>query len=122
MSIQSATSRTATAARRTAILLGSSVALVALAGPASADVAVGWAEVDDVDPWHALMVIAVLPLALGLIITAMIYLPALIRGERVAPNAPAVENQWIGGPRRSTAELAAPDSDESQAGGASARW
>ena len=50
------------------------------------------------------------------------YVPPLVRGERIAPGAPPVQNQWIGGPRKTTAELAAPDTDESQAGGARARW
>ncbi|MEI5672603.1 MULTISPECIES: hypothetical protein [Nocardioides] len=122
MSIQPGISRTATLVRRTTVLLAGSVALVAVAGPASADVAEGWSTPDDVDAWHALLVLGGIPLALGLLITALVYVPALVRGERVAPNAPAVENQWIGGPRRTTAELAGPDGDESQAGGASARW
>jgi hypothetical protein len=51
-----------------------------------------------------------------------VYVPALVRGERLAPGAPLVENQWLGGPRRSAGELAAPDSDSSEAGGASGRW
>lgn len=122
MSIQPGISRTATLVRRTTVLLAGSAALVAVAGPASADVAEGWSQPDDVDAWHALLVLGGIPLALGLLITALVYVPALVRGERVAPNAPAVENQWIGGPRRTTAELAGPDGDESQAGGASARW
>jgi hypothetical protein len=116
------TSRTATVVRRTTLLLGSTAALVALAGPASADVAEGWSDPDDVDAWHALLVLGGIPLGLALVIAALIYLPALVRGERLAPGAPAVENQWIGGPRRTTAELAGPDGDDSQAGGASARW
>lgn len=118
------TSRTATVVRRTTLLLGSTATLVALAGPASADVAEDWTgePPTDVDAWHALLVLGAIPLGLALLIAALIYLPALVRGERVAPGAPAVENQWIGGPRRTTAELAGPDSDESQAGGASARW
>ena len=48
--------------------------------------------------------------------------PALARGERIAPGAPAVENQWIGGPRKAAGELAGPDGEGSEAGGAGARW
>lgn len=116
------TSRTVAIVRRTTLLLGSTAALLAVAGPASADVAEGWSNPEDVSAAHALLVLGGIPLALGLLITALVYVPAMIRGERLAPNAPRVENQWIGGPRRSTAELAAPDGDDSQAGGASARW
>ena len=49
-------------------------------------------------------------------------LPAVIRGERFTPGGPATEDQWFGGPRKGTAELPAPDTEESKAGGASARW
>jgi hypothetical protein len=111
-----------TVLRRTTTLLLLTMAAASVAGPASADVAEGWSNPSDVDPWHALLVLGAIPLGLVLLITALVYVPALLRGERVAPNAPAVENQWIGGPRRSTAELAGPDTPESEAGGASARW
>lgn len=111
-----------TVLRRTTTLVLLTVSALAVAGPASADVAEGWSDPDAVDPWHALLVLGAIPLGLGLLIVAMVYLPALLRGERIAPNAPVVENQWIGGPRRSTAELAGPDTTESEAGGASARW
>jgi hypothetical protein len=116
------TSRTAARVRRTAVLLGTTAALLAVAGPASADVAEGWSDPDDVDAWHALLVLGGIPLLLGLLIAAMIYVPAMIRGERIAPNAPVVENQWIGGPGRGAKQLAGPDTPESEAGGASARW
>lgn len=122
MSIQSASSRTATTIRRTTVLLATTAALGAVSGPASADVAEGWSNPKDVDAWHALLVLGGIPLALGLLITALIYVPALVRGERVAPGAPLVENQWIGGPGKGTAELAGPDTEQSEAGGASARW
>jgi hypothetical protein len=116
------TSRTVAIVRRTTILLGSSAALLAFAGPARADVAEGWSDPAPVDGIEALLLLGGIPLALGLIIMAMVYVPAMVRGERIAPNAPLVENQWIGGPRQGTAELAAPDGADSQAGGASARW
>ncbi|GAA2015978.1 hypothetical protein GCM10009719_28610 [Nocardioides kribbensis] len=95
---------------------------VALAGPASADVPVGWSDPDAVDPLHAILVLGGIPLLMLIALVAMIYVPPLVRGERIAPGAPPVQNQWIGGPRKTTAELAAPDTDESQAGGARARW
>ncbi|WP_182524136.1 hypothetical protein [Nocardioides dongkuii] len=116
------TSPAATRLRRAVLLLGLTVALVAVAGPASADVPEGWSNPDDVDVLWALLVLGGIPLALALLITAFVYIPPMVRGERVAPGAPAVENQWIGGPSRSAAELAGPDTDVSEAGGASARW
>jgi hypothetical protein len=115
-----------TALRRTTSLVlltaVGTAASLAVAGPASADVAEGWPPAEDVDPWHALLVLGGIPLLMGLVLVALVYLPPLIRGERIAPNAPALENQWIGGPGRGAKELAGPDTPESEAGGASARW
>ena len=61
------------------------------------------------------------PLLLFLGIALAVYVPSLVRGESIAPGAPAVENQWLGGPR-STAELTGPDADADDTGGASGRW
>ncbi len=97
-------------------------ATLVLAAPAAA-VPEGWSSPDDVNPVMAAFVIVGGPLALALLIAAAVYVPALVRGEQIGrPGAPTVENQWLGGPRRSAAELAGPDSEGSQAGGASARW
>ena len=116
------TSKLQTLGRRTAVVLATVAGLVIAAQPAQAEVPEGWDSPGDVDMVHALLLLGGIPLLLFVVITVLTYLPALIKGERIAPGAPAVENQWIGGPRKSTAELAAPDSKESEAGGASARW
>lgn len=105
----------------TLVVLASGAGL-ALAAPASADVPEGWSDPAGVDPFHAALVVVGIPVGLALIFAAIIYLPPLLRGESVAPGAPQIENQWLGGPRKSVGELAAPDGEESQAGGASARW
>ena len=63
-----------------------------------------------------------MPLLLFVLIALAIYVPALVRGERITPGATSPENEWLGGPRRSAAELAGPDTDHSEAGGASGRW
>lgn len=94
-----------------------------LAAPASADVPVGW---DDnpvsVSSVHVVLVLIGIPVLLFVGIAAAIYGPALARGERVAPGATPVVDQWLGGPRQGTAELAGPDGDTSEAGGARGRW
>ena len=112
--------------RRAAALLTGLLAVltagVALAAPAGADVPEGWSDPEPVDTLNALLILGGIPLLLFVLITLAVYLPALARGERVAPGSAPVENQWIGGPRKSTAELAGPDGEQSQAGGASARW
>ncbi|MBB6626747.1 hypothetical protein H5V45_05365 [Nocardioides sp. KIGAM211] len=117
------TATLATFARRTAVVLVALAAPLALAGPAGADVPEGWSQnPEDVSTLHALLVLGGIPVLLFLLIVAAVYVPALIRGESVTPGGAEVEDQWFGGPRKGTAELAGPDTDESKAGGASGRW
>ena len=97
-------------------------ASLALAAPAGADVPEGWPVAEPVDTLMMLVVFVGGPLAIALATLAFVYVPPLVRGERVAPGSTPVSDQWLGGPRRSAGELAAPDSEESKAGGASGRW
>lgn len=122
MTAQTVTSRRLAAVRRTAVVLLVGAAFTALAGPAGADVPEGWSDPKEVNALHALLLMFGIPVALGLVITVLTYLPALVKGERLAPGEPQLENQWFGGPRKGTAELAGPDREDSQAGGAGARW
>jgi hypothetical protein len=115
----------APAVRRLATVAVGSAALaltaVAVAAPASAEPAEGWPETEQVDVLQALLLLGGIPLLLFVGIMVLTYLPALVRGESVAPGGPTVEDQWLGG-RRPTAQLAAPDDETSAAGGASGRW
>ena len=91
------------------------------------DVPVGWSEPEDVDMVQTVLLLGGVPLLLFVGITLAVYVPSLVRGERVAPGAPAVENQWLGGPRTTAGELtgAAAEPAERQdpdSGGASGRW
>ncbi len=95
---------------------------LALAAPAGADVPEFWDDPEPIDKLDMVLLLGGVPLLLAVLIAIAVYVPALARGERVAPGAPQVENQWLGGPRKSAGELAGPDSDDSQAGGASGRW
>ena len=94
---------------------------MALSVPAHADVPEGWSNPEPVSALHALSLLAGVPVLLFLVIWAAVYLPAMMRGEHVAPGG-TVDNQWFGGPRPGTTELAGPDDDTSKAGGASGRW
>ena len=85
------------------------------------DVPIGWSDPDDVDLVHAFLLLGGVPLLLFLGITLAVYVPSLVRGESISPGAPAVENQWLGGPR-TTAELSGPDARADDTGGASGRW
>lgn len=94
----------------------------ALAAVLPLDVPVGWSDPKDVNMVHAVLLLGGIPLLLFLLITVAVYVPSLVRGERIAPGQPQVENQWLGGPRTGTAELKGPDSEDADAGGASGRW
>jgi hypothetical protein len=120
--VRRAPRRLATLAGTTAVLVGSGALL---AGPASADVPVGWGTEEPIDKLYVLGVLVGIPVALFILIIAAVYLPSVARGERVAPGATGPEDQWLGG-RRSAGELASPSGTApAQAdtdGGASARW
>lgn len=116
---------TMTALRRLLLLavtgLWLGAASIVLATPASADVPADW-PTEEIDALTAILLLVGVPLLLFVGITFLVYVPSIIRGERIAPGQPVTENQWLGGPRKSAGELAAPDTLDSQAGGASGRW
>ena len=117
------TTKLARRARRTSVVLLAGAALVlAAGGPAGADVPEGWSNPSDVDPVEAVLLFVGVPLLLFLVITALVVIPGVIKGERFTPGGQATQDQWFGGPSKGTAALPAPDNDESKAGGASGRW
>jgi hypothetical protein len=75
---------------------------------------------------HAILLLGGVPLALFVLITLAVYVPSLVRGERITPGQPPMENQWLGGPRTPAGELSGPESADHpvdpDAGGASGRW
>ena len=108
-------------------LAGASALLVlASAGSASADTPEprpgSWEPKPDVDVLHAFLILGGIPLLVLVVITLLFVAPALARGEDLSPNALEPENQWLGGPRKAAGELAAPDSEDSKAGGAGGTW
>jgi len=104
-------------------------------------IAIACAAVDDVTAWCILAFVVAVARSTGvagacwttafalLFIVTMVWVvrPVLRRlGARV-PSREGLTGghaggQWLGGPRKGTAELAGPDSEHSEAGGASARW
>ena len=122
----SVTSRSRTHVRLSAALtLAAGLSLI-VASPAAAEVPVGWSDPPPIPPLQALLIFVGLPLLLFAVIGAFVYVPAMARGERVAPNAPEVEDQWFGGPRGGARELESGDRGEpaaqSETGGAGGRW
>ena len=119
------TSRTRSRVRRSAVLTAAAWVSVMLAGPASA-VPEGWSEPEPVPVLEALLILGGSPLPLEALMSAGVYVPSMVRGERVAPHAPEIEDQWFGGPRSGTRELEASGEREgsaaSETGGAGGRW
>lgn len=111
-------------ARRALILAAATLAVtvvpIALAGPASAEVPIGWAEDTDVSTGFVLLWLVGGPLVLFGLIFLAVYLPGMVRGDTAAASAP--QDQWLGG-RKSADALPAGSSDQAgEDGGASARW
>ena len=119
----SRSTRVRRAGRASALASGAVLAL--FAAPAHADVPDGWGGQtvqEGLDPLHALGLYVGIPALLFALIAVAVYLPAMVRGEKLLPDHSAGEAQWIGGPRQGVAELPAPDGTDSRAGGASGRW
>ncbi|MEQ6901273.1 hypothetical protein [Nocardioides sp. YIM 152588] len=119
-----------TAVRRSAAafslltLLG--VGFVLAAGPASADTPQplpgSWEPKPEIDHLEVWLLFIGIPVLGFLIVSAIFIAPALARGESINPAKRASETQWIGGPRKEAGELAAPDGEDSAAGGAGGSW
>lgn len=112
-----------TVVRRAAVVAAAGIAASAVAvgtaGPASADVPTGWSDPDPMSVGEMLLILVGIPVALAIVISVLVALPGLLKGEGLTGGQPT---EWVGGPRKGTAELAAPDGEHSEAGGASARW
>lgn len=106
--------------RRTAVLAVAAAVPVLSATPAVADVPEGWSEPTDVGLIDLLVVVVGLPVLIGLLIVLAVYLPAMTRGERVAPGA-ETPDQWFGGPRSGAHELES-GRETGSTGGASGSW
>lgn len=77
------------AAAATAAVVGSAV----VAGPASADVPSGWPEYSGFSAGHLLIIILVVPVIAALVISLLVLLPGIFRGEGLVPRAPKGDPQ-----------------------------
>lgn len=112
---------TSRSAGRAAVLL-SAPAVALLASPAYADVPEGWSEPKAVDNLQALLLLAGGPILLFVLIALAVYLPSMVRGERLLPDHSGGDAQWLGGPRAGARELPPAGTDDSRTGGASGSW
>jgi hypothetical protein len=118
--------------RRVARVLAVTPAVLVLtaAAPALATAPDQWGPEPTVHPLDALLVLVFIPLALIAVISFLVYLPSMIRGEKYHPGlAWRNEPEWFGGPRGGieAAEESAHATPKALAaddgrGGASAHW
>ena len=107
-------------ARSAVVLTGALLVPVLSAGPASAAVPEGWGDpLPSIDAVRTILIFVGIPVLLFVLIAAAVYVPAVVRGERINPN-PQTDDEWFGGPR-SDHELESGATSE-ETGGASARW
>lgn len=104
------------------------VAVTAVSAPALAAPPETWPEGEAVGAFDMLLVIVLIPLGLALTITVLAYVPRLAKGEKYTPGlAWRNENEWFGGPKdgleaSDRTDPKALTGNESDRGGASARW
>jgi hypothetical protein len=124
-----------TAVRRTARLLAlvPAILVTSATSTAFADPPSQWEDNPSVSFLHVLLVLVGIPLGLFLLITLLVYLPSMSKGEAYHPGlAWRNEPEWFGGPRRGL-EAAddqpvavgtghGDDGAEPDRGGASGRW
>lgn len=106
---------------RTATVAAVVTAFVLVAAPATATPE-NWPATDSVDLLGAILLLGGVPLAVFVLIGLAVYAPSVARGESLSFGPPEPKSQWLGGPRRSPEELAAPDDQDSAAGGAGGTW
>lgn len=113
---------------RTAILLSALLTPVLLAGPALAADPLGPAEGGDggaqVTTAQALLLYVLVPLALLLGISALVWLPGMLRGQRYRPQRGgwAAAPVWFAGPPDPTVAVETADVAGTQRGGAGGSW
>jgi ABC-type amino acid transport system permease subunit len=108
---------------RIAVTTGGLV-LGSLAAPALASPPTTWQKPQSEGFQHYLLVLGGIPLLVIVLVTLLVYLPSMIKGQS-SEGAVAFQDhpEWFGGPRRGVdaTEETAP-ADRSKQGGASARW
>ncbi|MFT4082687.1 MAG: hypothetical protein QM638_08880 [Nocardioides sp.] len=71
-------------AATTTVVVGS----VLVAGPAGASVPVGWPVSDKMTGLHLITLIVFIPVILAVVISALVLLPGVLRGEGLIPKSP----------------------------------
>jgi hypothetical protein len=111
-----------------ALALTPAVLLLAAATPALADAPATWERSPAVSPLHFLLIIVGIPAALFVLITLLVWVPSLAKGDRYQPGlAWRNEPEWFGGPSAGVEaaekqDPAAIEATSEERGGARAQW
>jgi hypothetical protein len=101
------------------------VLVLVASGAAMAEPPENWEVAPTVGALDALLVIVGLPLLLFALITLLVYVPSMVRGEKYTPGlAWRNQSEWFGGPQKGVeaVDTTAPPTAGTQKGGVSARW
>lgn len=115
------TERTARVALR-AFIASVFAGLVSVAAVASADTPAAWDDAPEHGAFGYLLLLFLIPLGIALVVTTLVLLPSMIRGEKHEEgDAWRSDDEWFGGPRQG---IEAKDHAEIGAdrGGASGNW
>jgi hypothetical protein len=115
------------------LALGPAILVTSLTSTAFADPPRTWENPPPVSPAHVILLLVVVPAGLFLLITLLVYVPSMSKGEHYQPGRPwRSEPEWFGGPRggveaadraaQPSAVGAGHDGGEPDRGGTSGRW
>ena len=104
-----------------AVTLGVVVPL--LTQSALADTPAAWDDAPHVSAIHFLLVLLIIPGGIALLITLLVMLPSLIRGNSYTPGETWVaEDEWFGGPRKGVEAADTAEQPGGERGGAGAEF
>lgn len=111
-----------------ALALTPAILVTLLAAPALASAPNTWPEAPSVSAFDMLLVLVIIPGALFIGISLLVFVPAMARGQKYQPGqAWRGESTWFGGPQDGIeaadhADAAEAETADTDRGGASARW
>ena len=115
------------------LALGPAILVTSLTSTAFAEAPSTWQDTPHVSPAHVILLLVVAPVALFALITLLVYVPSMKKGESYHPGQPwRSEAEWFGGPKggveaadrvhQPAAVAAGHQDDDAVRGGTSARW
>ncbi len=109
------------ASRALVVTFGLGIGL--LAAPAHADPPSTWDNADNGSMLDNLLYLVGVPVLVIAIVTVLVYLPSMVRGQSSEPALAFQENpEWFGGPRKGVGATDDAVTEDGSKGGASARW